>query len=90
MFTIRTLVLSALALADDITIAADAASTRSRAEVQAEVLQACEQGTLLLGGELLRMRAPAPAAASVLSRDAVRAQAAMQMATAPTGMVEAP
>jgi hypothetical protein len=77
------------ALADDITMADPAVSTKSRAAVQAEVLKACEDGTLLVGGELLRMRAPAAPAMSTLSRDVVRAQiGATVVRTA--GLVEAP
>lgn len=63
------------ALADDPTIVERVASTQSRDEVRAGVLQACEAGTLPVGGEILMTRAQQMRTPSLASRDEVRSQA---------------
>jgi hypothetical protein len=85
----QALILSALslagaaALADDITLTEPgSASTRSRAEVRAELQQAIADGSLIGGGELaLQSQRVQPNAPSPLTRAQVRRQAA---AGAPT------
>ena len=63
---------SVAAQADDVTIdSAPFASTKSRAQVQAEVLQARAQGTLFAAGEFTPMTT---VAASTTTREAVRSE----------------
>jgi hypothetical protein len=62
------------ALADDITVVPAAQSLKSRAEVQAEVLQARAQGTLIPAGEHITVKPAAQAAEVQKSRDQVRAE----------------
>jgi hypothetical protein len=79
------------ALADDITFADDASfmSTKTRAEVRAEVLAAIADGTLATGGEIITMRTAARPPMSKLSRRDVLAQLAMAAPRAGT-LMEAP
>jgi hypothetical protein len=63
------------ALADDITIdTTPSLSTKTRAEVKAEVLQARAQGLLQTSGDLSPVPAVAAVAPSTTSREAVRSE----------------
>lgn len=64
-------------------------STKSRAEVRAETLQAIAEGSLIVGGELAPTKNPAMATKNPLPRDAVRATASAPK-LAVWGMTEAP